>query len=148
MLSRYVVVFVALCIVASGCKQTTPSQTLGSETGDSGLTKDDSVLAVAYAVRDAAEEYALENNGLYPMSTTSRNSMDKSIKDYLPGGQTMINPYNGWRYLPVDTEAADYGDVGYHGIDGPEWEGNGYRITALGSVLSEYLIEIVKEPTM
>ncbi len=111
------------------------------------MTKDDSVIANAYLVRDAAEAFAAANNGVYPWLTTSEGLDGQTLIDLLPEGKLLLNPYWGWMDSPIDGFAAAAGQVGYVAWD-VDGDGipDGYAIDALGADGVTQLIVIVKDP--
>jgi hypothetical protein len=111
------------------------------------MTKDDSVIANAYLVRDAAEAYAAANNGLYPRLTSEKTLDGQTLIDFLPDSEYLANPYDGLLDSPVDGTAARGGQVGYVSLD-RDGDGvpDGYTIDALGENGDDYLIVIVKGP--
>lgn len=101
------------------------------------LAADYLTIANAYAVREAAERFAAENNGVYAANVGVDATPDgKTIIDFLPGGLHLENAFHGYRAEPVNGAAATRGAVGYV----PIVQGgvnSGYTITAYGWV---YLI--------
>ena len=108
------------------------------------LTKDDSVMANAYLVRDAAEAYAAANGGNYSMNLGDPLPDGRTLIDFLPEGKLLLNPYTGVASSPGDYAASTPGQVGYIAyLSDPPY---GYQITAVGADGSEYLAMIVVNP--
>jgi len=106
-------------------------------------TKDDTVIANAYLVRDAAEAFAAANNGLYPWLTTSETPDGRSLIDFLPEGKLLVNPYWGGMDSPCDGASALAGQVGYIVLF--LVEPYGYWIEALGENGNDYLIVLSRD---
>ena len=109
------------------------------------LTKDDSVLAHAYLVRDAAEEYKaaagfLAKNTYTPIS----DSDSRTLVDFLPSGELLINPYSGGGDTPLPHEAWLPGEVSYIAFGGSP--PRGYLITGIGAEEGEPIVEILYDP--
>ena len=111
-------------------------------------TKDDTVIANAYIVRDAAEAFAAANNGAYPALACCAKTPDgRTTIDFLPDGKLLLNPYTGVIDSPTDGPSGVAGQVGYVPVD-PDGDGfpDGYWIDALGADGVTQLIVIVKDP--
>jgi len=110
-------------------------------------TKDDTVIANAYIVRDAAEAFAAANNGVYAALTTTALPNGDTMVLLLPGGALLTNPFSKVPDSPVDGTAGVAGQVGYVSLD-RDGDGfpDGYTIDALGENGVDYLIVIVKDP--
>ena len=108
------------------------------------MTKDDSVIANAYIVRDAAEAFAAANNGLYPRLTTEKTLDGQTLIDLLPDGKYLVNPYVGFMDSPRDGFAAYPGQVGY--MQYASIEPYGYTIDAVGADGATRLIVLYKDP--
>jgi len=95
------------------------------------LTKEDSVVANCYIVRDAAEAYAAANNGVYATDPWGDALPDgRTLVDFLPGGRLLMNPFNGLRNLPVPGHASLPGETSYTGRTSVE--PYGYVIRGVG----------------
>ena len=109
------------------------------------MTKDDSVIANAYIVRDAAEAFATANNGVYARDPWYEETMDgRTLIDFLPEGKLLVNPYFGTRMDPMDGLAAAPGQVGYRRYT--SIEPYGYTIDAVGADGATRLIVLYKDP--
>ena len=58
---------------------------------DGGLSEDDLVIAQAYMVLVAAEEFAEHNGGIYPRNLEETDLDSYTLIDYLPGGDLLVN---------------------------------------------------------
>jgi len=57
--------------------------------------------------------FATRNNGVYPDDTSSDINLDgDTLRDLLPGGILLENPFTGARTEPVDASAANPGETG------------------------------------
>lgn len=155
---RYAIV--AVLVLLAGCGEDAVIPT-GNDPAPVALTKEDSVIANCYVLRDALEEWKVANFGLYPRYGTDRLYGDWAIPfsgtaafmDFLPGGQLLINPYTGLQTEPLfDRLPGEAGQIGYWPlfVRGQYWFGLsylilGYRIVALGEDW-ETLLVIEKDP--
>ena len=106
------------------------------------ITKDDSVTANAHMLRDALEEFALVNGGVYPIDNQSQLPDGRTIIDFLPGSERLLNPFTYLRDSPVRGLATHQGKVGHSiYINVPPY---GYTINAIGEDQGQDLIVIVK----
>jgi len=107
------------------------------------LTKEDSIIADCYLVRDAAEAYAAANNGIYATDPWHSTLPDGRILiDFLPDGKLLVNLYNGGRYLPIPGHPGGPGEIGYTGRTSVE--PYGYVIRGVGADYS-VIIELYTE---
>jgi len=107
-------------------------------------TKDDSVLANVYLVRDAAEAFALANAGVYPDRLSDELPDGRTLIAFLPSGQWLVNPYSHLRDSPVDAHAYHQGRVGYQPYR--TYSPYGYVISAVGGTQGETLVMISRDP--
>jgi hypothetical protein len=110
---------------------------------DSLVALDSLTIANCIAVRNAAEQFAVENNGWYPRDLADETSLGRTLVDLLPCGILLRNPYTCQNTEPRDAQAAFQGETGYTVV----MEGDlctGYVITGYGR--RDMLIEIVKDP--
>ena len=132
----------ALCY--TGCSEDSDTPIAPPQDTVTLYTKDDTVIANAYIVRDAVEAFAAANNGVYPQLTKSETLDGQTLIDLLPEGKLLLNPYTGIIDSPTDGSAVVAGQVGYtlfYSI-----EPYGYTIDALGENGHDFLIVIVKDP--
>ena len=139
------ILVIALCY--TGCSDDSSTPIIPDPDTLTLMTKDDSVIANAYIVRDAVEAFAAANNGVYPWITTSEGLDGQTLIDLLPEGKLLLNPYWGLLDSPVDGLAAQAGQVGYVAWD-VDGDGNrdGYTIDALGADGATQLIVLFKDP--
>ena len=134
-----------LALCHTGCRE--DSDTLIAPPPDTVtlMTKDDSVVANAYIVRDAAEAFAAANNGMYAEEPWTEETLDgRTLIDFLPEGKLLVNPYTGLRSEPTPWGAAGAGQVGYRAFR--SIEPHGYIIDAIGGNGYEYLIVLSWDP--
>jgi prepilin-type N-terminal cleavage/methylation domain-containing protein len=96
-------------------------------------SKDASVKANSHTVQVAAEDFAVQNEGLYAADLTDLTLMGTTIIDALPQNQRLNNPYTRVRTEPVDGAAANDGETGYEPIVDGNGTNVGYVITGMGS---------------
>ena len=112
----------------TGCRQETPLS--GSRDSSADL-----ILANCESVQQAAETFASENNGIYPLSISSQSLEGNTLLDLLPGGERLTNPITRNSTEPVDLTAVTPGQTGYRPYlawDGQSWEAEGYVVTGYG----------------
>jgi hypothetical protein len=110
-------------------------------------TKDDTVIAHVYIVRDAVEAFAAANNGVYPHLTTWEGVDGQTLIDLLPDGKYLVNPYWGVMDSPMDGSSAMAGQVGYMARDvDADGAPDGYVIDALGADGATILITLYYDP--
>jgi len=87
-----------------------------------------------HTVQLAAEDFAVQNLGIYASQTVSTTPSGDTIIDLLPGGARLENPFSFILDSPVDGLAAVQGVTGYVGQD---LDGDGrpdsYSITGFGA---------------
>lgn len=113
---------------------------------DSLLALDSLTIANCILVRSAAEQFAAENNGVYPLDLAAVTRLGHTLGDFFPGElEWLRNAYTGANTEPVDGEAVNQGETGYL-----VWMVGdvcrGYRITGYGRNRS--LVVIAKEPAV
>jgi hypothetical protein len=132
----------ALCY--AGCSEDSDTPISPPQDTVTLYTKDDTVIANAYIVRDAAEAFAAANNGLYPRLTTEKTLDGQTLIDLLPEGKLLLNPYWGVMDSPMDGFSEVPGQVGY--IIYSSIEPYGYKIDAVGADGVTRLIVLDKDP--
>ena len=132
-----------VCIV--GCKESTGDPiTRTNPVDETPMTKADSVIANCYLVRDAAEAFAAENNGIYPYDTTAHKLPDgRTLIDFLPNGEYLVNPYTGARTEPWPMLGMIAGSTGISGVRSVS--PYGYLIVGVDDELTE-LVRIERRP--
>ncbi len=77
---------------------------------------DANVKGNCHTVQLAAEDFAIQNRGVYPGSTADVGSVGFSIIDLLPGGQPLANPWTMANTEPVNGVPAALGQTGYRPV--------------------------------
>ena len=88
--------------------------------------KEASVRNNAHTVQLAAEDFCVQNDGVYAADLGTVTPNGDAIQDLLPGGNLLTNPFDGAQDSPVNGAPAA-GQVGYapHPVAGA---GQGYQI--------------------
>ena len=95
-------------------------------------SKEAAVMSNSHAVQLAAEDFAVQNNGIYAADVDNDQTLSgKTITDILPKGMLLRNPFTKARTEPVNGVAANQGEVGYSCIQ-QNGANVGYSITAVG----------------
>ena len=125
-----------------GCGDTTGDPiTVTPPIDEAPLTKDDSVVANCYLVRDAVEAFAAANGGEYPVVIWYEETPDgRTTLDFLPGGELLVNPFTGLRTEPTPATAANIGQTGYMSV-----RPDHYIINGIGSDWPDELIILTTE---
>lgn len=99
-----------------------------------GLAAVDSLtIENCYKVRSAVERFAAENDGMFPIDSTSRTPLGRRPTDFLPGGTLLRNPLTSARTEPVwGCAAAVSGETGYIVVQDEYGDNVGYIITGFG----------------
>ncbi len=93
-----------------------------------------SVRKNAHVVRLAAEDFAVQNNGVYPATTGSALPTGETLIDLLPNGLLLTNPFSNVPDSPINGVAANTGVVAYQGVDiNGDGSMDGYSITGFGA---------------
>jgi hypothetical protein len=97
------------------------------------LTKERQVIENCLLVRDAAEAFAADNNGVYSNGLADYTPAGMTVIDYLPVGRLLVNPFTGYPTEPVVGVPAARGSTGYLALD-IDGDGtmDGYKIDGLG----------------
>ncbi len=95
--------------------------------------KEASAKSNAHTSQLAAEDFSVQNDGVYAALTSTTLANGDDMIALLPGQALLVNPFSKVGDSPVDGAAGLAGQVGYTSIDldgvgGPE----GYSIDALG----------------
>lgn len=79
---------------------------------------------------EAVEAFAIDRGGWYPANSDSdTTATGKTLIDYLPGGERLINPFTGLKDQPVDSIPSSPGEIGYK-----RWSnGNTFFIQGFGA---------------
>jgi prepilin-type N-terminal cleavage/methylation domain-containing protein len=95
--------------------------------------KEASAKSNAHTTQLAAEDFSVQNDGVYAALTSTALPNGDTMVLLLPGGILLTNPFSKVLDSPVDGGAANAGQVGYVPVD-PDGDGipDGYTIDALG----------------
>jgi prepilin-type N-terminal cleavage/methylation domain-containing protein len=95
--------------------------------------KEASTKSNAHTAQLAAEDFSVQNDGVYAAGTATALANGKTMVDLLPSGALLVNPFSKVADSPVDGNADAAGRVGYTALD-PDGDGvfDGYLIDALG----------------
>lgn len=96
--------------------------------------KEASVKSNCHTVQLAAEDFAVQADGVYAGTVAEANPVTmQSMIDMLPGGVLLDNPFTKLPTEPIDGQAAAEGSTGYVPIPSPVGGTNiGYQITGAG----------------
>ncbi|MFH1845755.1 MAG: hypothetical protein ABIF77_21440, partial [bacterium] len=95
--------------------------------------KEASVRSNAHTTQLAAEDFSVQNLGVYAATTATALPSGDTIIDLLPGGAQLRNPFSGLADSPAAGAAGAAGQCGYTSVD-PNLDGvpDGYAIDGLG----------------
>jgi hypothetical protein len=103
------------------------------------------VIENCLLVRDAAEAFAADNNGVYSNGLADETPAGMILIDYLPEGRLLINPITGMHTEPVVGSPAAQGSTGYLSSDGDsDGAMDAYMIGGVGA--SYYEIYVIQYP--
>jgi hypothetical protein len=88
-------------------------------------------------LKQAVEESAAQNGGVYPESVDKDRIYGGSVVDLLPKAHLLENPYTGMRESPVNHSATRPGEIGYAAI--PEYRPLNGRYVPPGYVITGFL---------
>jgi prepilin-type N-terminal cleavage/methylation domain-containing protein len=95
--------------------------------------KEASVKENSHTVQMAAEDFAVQKDGIYASDVTDASSLSgNSIIDMLPSGTNLSNPFTQALTEPVDGAAANPGETGYEPVVDGSGTVEGYIITGFG----------------
>jgi len=95
--------------------------------------KEANVRANCHTVRLAAEDFAVENNGVYAANPdVDATPLGNTILDLLPGAGRLTNPFTKAATEPVLGAAATPGETGYTVLVDVVGVNVGYTITGFG----------------
>lgn len=96
-------------------------------------SKEARVKGNCHTLQLAAEDFAVQNNGLYAAALNDVLPNGQDMIALLPGGQLLENPFTRARTEPMDGVAIDVGRTGYVAVD-VDGDGNqdGYSINGFG----------------
>jgi type IV pilus assembly protein PilA len=95
--------------------------------------KEASVKSNCHTVQLAAEDFSVQNDGVYAGNLADALPSGDNMVDLLPSGNLLENPFTKAQTEPVDGAAAQVGETGYLAVD-PDGDGvwDGYQITGMG----------------
>jgi prepilin-type N-terminal cleavage/methylation domain-containing protein len=95
--------------------------------------KEASVRSNAHTIQLAAEDFSVQNNGVYAAAIATALPNGDTLVDLLPGGALLTNPFSRVADSPVGGAAAAAGQVGYVMADpNGDTVPDGYTIDGLG----------------
>jgi type IV pilus assembly protein PilA len=95
--------------------------------------KEASTKSNCHTVQLAAEDFSVQNDGVYAADLSDTSPSGETIIDMLPGGTNLTNPFTKAVDQPIDGAAASAGDSGYTAVDADgdgTWDG--YVIDGMG----------------
>jgi prepilin-type N-terminal cleavage/methylation domain-containing protein len=106
-------------------------------------SKEAAVKSNAHTIQLAAEDFAVQNEGVYAADVDNAETFSGlTIIDLLPDGQLLMNPFMKLRTEPVNGAAATPGQIGYLCIQ-QNGSNVGYSITAIGKTPNETILALV-----
>lgn len=90
------------------------------------------VKSNSHAVQVAAEDFAVQNIGIYAADLTDALPNGETIIDMLPQNQRLLNPFTRARTEPIDGAAGISGETGYEPVVDGSGINVGYIITGRG----------------
>ncbi len=105
--------------------------------------KEASVRSNAHTVQLAAEDFSVQNQGVYALNTADVTPTNETIVSLLPGGVRLENPFTRAATTPIDGLPAAAGEVGYQPAD-PNADGvpEGYQIDGCNNDGSQIIITL------
>ena len=94
--------------------------------------KEASVKSNCHTVQLAAEDFAVQNDGVYAANIGVDAVNGQTITDMLPGGVLLENPFTKGVSEPIDGAAAGPGVTGYVPVVDAAGSNVGYTITGFG----------------
>jgi prepilin-type N-terminal cleavage/methylation domain-containing protein len=96
-------------------------------------SKEARVKGNCHTVQLAAEDFAVQNDGVYAANTGDALPNGDTVIDLLPGGALLENPFTKAVSEPIDGAAAAVGQTGYVVVDdNGDGVNVGYAITGYG----------------
>jgi type IV pilus assembly protein PilA len=95
--------------------------------------KEASTKSNCHTVQLAAEDFSVQNDGVYAADLADTAPSGDSIVDMLPGGTLLANPFTKNLDQPIDGAASQPGETGYTPVDADgdgTWDG--YTINGWG----------------
>jgi len=96
--------------------------------------KEARVRGDCHTVQLAAEDFAIQNGGLYAADTDAdQTGLGETLQDLLPGALPLENAFTGLRSEPLSSGVASIpGEIGYQPVVAAGGFTEGYRITGHG----------------
>ncbi len=96
-------------------------------------SKEARVKGNCHTVQLAAEDFSIQNDGIYAAGLGTALPTGETMIDLLPGGALLQNPFTRATTEPIAGAAAAIGQTGYVAVD-PDGDGNpdGYAVTGFG----------------
>ena len=95
-------------------------------------SKEATVKSNSHTVQLAAEDFAVQNEGVYAADVDNDQTLSgRTLTDLLPGGALLMNPFTKAITDPINGIASNPGEIGYTCIQ-QNGSNVGYNITAVG----------------
>jgi prepilin-type N-terminal cleavage/methylation domain-containing protein len=94
--------------------------------------KEASVKSNSHTVQLAAEDWSVQNDGVYASDLTDQTPGNETIIDLLPGGGALTNPFTKVAGEPQDGAADTAGETGYVVVTDAAGVNIGYTINGWG----------------
>jgi prepilin-type N-terminal cleavage/methylation domain-containing protein len=95
--------------------------------------KEAAVKSNCHTVQIAAEDFSVQNEGVYAAGLGDALLNGNTIIDLLPQNQRLLNPFSHNRTEPIDGAAGNTGESGYAPVVDTDGTNIGYIITGWGS---------------
>jgi prepilin-type N-terminal cleavage/methylation domain-containing protein len=106
-------------------------------------SKEAAVKSNSHTTQLAAEDFAVQNNGVYASDVDNSQTLSgTTLTDLLPNGMLLVNPFTSARTEPVNGIAADPGEVGYTCVQ-QNGSNVGYNITAIGKTPNLTILALI-----
>jgi prepilin-type N-terminal cleavage/methylation domain-containing protein len=106
-------------------------------------SKEAAVKSNSHTTQLAAEDFAVQNNGVYASDVDNSQTLSgTTLTDLLPNGMLLVNPFTSARTEPVNGIAADPGEVGYTCVQ-QNGSNVGYNITAIGKTPNMTILALI-----
>jgi prepilin-type N-terminal cleavage/methylation domain-containing protein len=106
-------------------------------------SKEATVKSNCHTVQISAEDFAVQNEGVYSSDVDNDQTPSGStLVDLLPNGQHLVNPFTKARTEPVNGAASNPGETGYSCIQ----QNNvnvGYNITGIGKTANTVILALI-----
>jgi prepilin-type N-terminal cleavage/methylation domain-containing protein len=106
-------------------------------------SKESVVKSNCHTVQIAAEDFAVQNEGVYAGDVNNDQTPSGStITDILPTGLLLVNPFTKARTEPVNGAAANPGETGYACVQ-QNGVNVGYNITGVGKAPNTTILALI-----